>query len=92
MLRLQSLGYTNTIASCGAKVTQKQLNNIPNNAIILGYDADQAGKDATKRIVELLKNRLIQVVDWSIVGRKDAGDLLSKEELEDVLRNRKVLI
>lgn len=92
MLRLQTLGYKNTIASCGASVTKKQLCNIPNNNIMLGYDSDQAGKDATKRIVELLSNRLVQILDWSIVGRKDAGDLTSREELEDVLNNRKIIV
>lgn len=90
-LRLQSLGYYNTIASCGAGVTLKQLHNIPNNNIILGYDSDRAGKEATKRIVSLLENRLVQRLDWGLVGKKDAGDLTSKEELEDVLNNREVL-
>lgn len=91
-MRLQSLGYKNVIASCGASVTKKQLCSIPNNNILLGYDSDKAGKDATKRIVELLNNRLVQVLDWSVVGRKDAGDLMSREELEDVLGNRRVIV
>lgn len=90
LLRLQTLGYYNVLASCGAGVTVKQLHNIPNNNIILGYDSDKAGKEAAKRIVSILENRLVQILDWSLVGKKDAGDLSSKEELEDVLNNRKV--
>lgn len=90
-LRLSTLGYTNSIASCSSNVTAKQLSNIQNKVIILGYDSDLAGEKATKHICNFYNDKIIYKINWDLVGRKDAGDVVDKEEM-DFLMERKTLL
>lgn len=102
--RLHTLGYFNVIASATSSVTDAQIDSLcMARTIILGYDADRAGSNTHKRIIERVNKRsTIFEVDWS-VGRKhprfrknktdgcckDAGDLLDDAELRRVLDKRR---
>lgn len=98
--RLHTLGYFNVVASATSSVTDSQIDSLcMARTIILGYDADRAGQNTHKKIIERVNGRsTIFEVDWSVGKRhpkfkknlgdkwcKDAGDLLNVEELRRVL-------
>jgi len=92
-MRLMSLGFLNAVASTGI-VTEAQALAIHNPIIILGFDNDQGGEKACKRMIEPIgKKATILRADWSLAKNrkggvcKDPGDLASKEELQVVLDN-----
>jgi len=91
-LRLLSLGYFNVIASATSSVTDRQINALTADTLILGYDADAAGEHACRRIVDMVEGRATLLkADWSLAEKepgiacKDAGDLPSEEQLQVVL-------
>lgn len=85
-MRMASLGAFNTIASCTASVTKVQIDAVHSDRIILGYDRDAAGEKAQGRVRKLIGARaMVQSINWSIVGRKDGGDLKDKTMLYRVL-------
>jgi hypothetical protein len=103
VLRLAALGKYNVIASATSSVSASQIKTLlMARTVVLGYDADKAGKQAHRRVKDVARSQggsEILEVDWS-VGRKhkqfrkdksdlkckDAGDLESKVELYKVLR------
>lgn len=74
---LMTLGYS-AIATFGASVQQEQIRLIKNlcsvgNRVILSFDNDEAGRNATKRVINQLKNTIpLFVVD---PPERDKGDL-----------------
>ena len=102
--RLIGLGFPNVIASATSSVTAAQIDMLLTaRTLILGYDADRAGRHAHKRIKERAgKKANILEADWSIAKPhpdlvhedrasdcKDAGELRDRDELLKVLANLK---
>ena len=87
-MRLETLGWDNVIASCGSihkgSKKIKRLAQFEPRIVILGFDADEAGKQSKEVAKYWLNNSHIIDLNWSIVGIKDAGELVSKEDLEKV--------
>jgi len=90
VLRLATLGLTNAIATHGgiSKSSKKLLRLKALNPVkvICGFDADDAGKKFTKAVQQVFGKT--EVLDWKIVGCKDAGELRSQEDLRKVLNKR----
>lgn len=87
-LRLASVGY-DAIASGGTSVTQSQVRSLLAPSILVAFDADDAGRKGTQRIVKALGGvAIVSVVDWNSIGLKDPTDrpggkeLATKEELK----------
>jgi 5S rRNA maturation endonuclease (ribonuclease M5) len=91
-MKVKSFGFFNVIASATSSVSEKQLQALAGGTYIAGYDADESGKKATKRIAKYLGNKAtIFSADWSIIKKsdgkpcKDAGDLEDESQLNRVL-------
>ena len=95
-MRLAALNYFNVVASTTSSVTDRQIYSLVADTVILGYDSDVAGDHACKRIIDTLDGRAnLLRADWNLVEKKpgtpckDAGDLLSEEQLQIVLGSLK---
>ena len=80
-------GIKTAVAPCGTSLTNDHLSYISNfnSIIVLCFDNDSAGFEATKRVLNLNirkeKALNIQVVEFN--GQKDIGDMLEKDLLDD---------
>lgn len=92
VLRLASLGMANVIATHGgiSRSSRKlhRLKALNPVKVICGFDVDEAGKKFTKAVKQVFGN--VDVLDWKIVGCKDAGELRSQEDLRKVLDKRNI--
>jgi hypothetical protein len=89
VLRLAALGVYNVIASATSSVSKAQIKALTAaKVLLLGYDADKAGREAHKRIINGVKGRTqgisILELDWSVARkhpkfRKDKKDLKCKD-------------
>jgi len=71
-------GFENTVAGCGTALTSEQVRLIARytRRVVLFYDADAAGQNATRKALELLLPENFQVTIATTPGGKDADDLL----------------
>ena len=109
VLRLESLGVENSLASCGA-LNKYKLARILSDLIYLAFDSDRAGAKYCIKAIQYLHSRsllarlfwreiLLQPIEYYSTGRvkrkekraKDAGDILTSEQLDVVLRGRKYI-
>ena len=94
VLNLHSLGLGEEfciIGSCGA-VNQVKIDRFRNTTFILGFDADPAGSKYYKKCLSLIpRDKIIVKLDWSIIGLKDAGDLRSIKQFQEVYEKRRVI-
>lgn len=94
---LISLGYFNVMGSATSSVTDAQLNSWYARRVILGYDSDDAGRHATRRIYDHFYGRAgsIAIADWTLAKKLDGtpcfdpGDVPDREQLSVVLSNLK---
>jgi len=73
-------GFINTVATLGTALTEKQamlLSKYSGKAIIC-YDSDEAGKNAAKRAVNILKNTTLDVKVVDIINAKDPDEFIVK--------------
>ncbi|HSX41841.1 MAG TPA: DNA primase [Candidatus Saccharimonadales bacterium] len=81
VVALHQAGATNTVASSGTAITESQLIILSKytDSFLLAFDADAAGINTTKKVIELcLKNDLnVKVADFG--EYKDAGELLAND-------------
>jgi len=87
-MKVMSYGFFNVMASATSSVSEKQLESLTASILILGYDADEAGRKAHNRIRRKLEGSCsLFVADWEKVGRKDPGALQSAAEFREVMDN-----
>lgn len=87
LLRLVALGQNNVIASATSSVTDAQLDALSSTTLFLGYDSDLAGSHAHSKIIKYIGERAVLFeLKWDLVGKKDAGELRTKKELEEVMK------
>jgi len=88
-LKLKELGEDNVLASCGSVGNDKieTVRRLNPSLVFLGFDSDEAGKVSTKKIQKALKYTA-KVLNWDVVGVNDPGDLISKDQIEKVLKTR----
>ena len=91
-MRLETLGWTNILAAHGSlgKKSKKleRLVKLGLKVVILGFDADEAGRRYNKIARYWLSNSHIIDLDWSKVDCQDPGEIGSKEQLEQVWKDR----
>lgn len=90
LLRLETLGVTNVIASHGpigkkSRKLQRLVDNDP-PLVALGFDADQSGDRYKENCKRMLKNSID--LDWRLVNKNDPGELESIEEFDKVWAGR----
>ncbi len=76
-LRLHSLGFKNVLAAFGS-LSNEQIESLYAPVVYLGFDNDAAGHEFTKKAVAKLRVPSISILDWGVVGIKDAGELESR--------------
>ncbi len=91
-LSLNEIGEQAISVSRGAGSVEKDLKNdfdklLKFKHIILFFDNDDVGKDATKTAVKILQSDKLQVLDFKDLNYKDANDLLRAGILKDIIDN-----
>ncbi len=80
VVSLHQYGFDNAVASLGTSLTEEQAALITRYAdqVILIYDADNAGQNATKRAIPILEKAGLQVKVLQITDAKDPDEFLKK--------------
>jgi DNA primase len=73
------LGVTNVLASFG-EPSNEQIDSLYAPSVILGFDNDVSGGRFAKKLSERLQVPSISVLNWGVVGIKDAGDLKDESQ------------
>jgi hypothetical protein len=88
MMRLLSLGRSNTIAAGTSGISQAQLDALHGINYRLGFDADDSGRAGAAKVYRMLSNKnIVSVLDWSVAGCKDPGDITSEEQIVNVMEH-----
>ena len=87
-IALHQKGITNTVASLGTALTPQQAKLLKKyfTEAIIAYDADDAGKNATLRGMDILKAEGFKVKVFRLQGAKDADEYLKGHSSEDFLK------
>lgn len=85
-IALHQAGYQNTVCVSGTALTEKHIALIKKltSKIYLCFDGDQAGKNATKLAIEMLKNKDIEVKIIVFETGKDPDEIISSGENFDI--------
>jgi DNA primase len=57
----------------------------------VGFDNDDAGRRATKKLIDISNGKLVHVINWENAGGKDPGDAENRLDIVRAL-NKKVLV
>lgn len=81
VIALHQAGATNTVASSGTAMTETQIQILSKYTtnFLLAFDADSAGVNMTKKVIELLLKYDLNNKVVSFGKYKDAGELLEKD-------------
>lgn len=78
---LHQRGIDNAVASLGTSLTEEQgrlLKKYNKQKIIIGYDADAAGQNATMRGLDILQNQGYDIRVLQLEGAKDPDEFVTK--------------
>ena len=80
MVALHQFGFDNAIASLGTSLTEEQATLMTRYAdqVVLIYDGDKAGQNATQRAIPILEKAGLQVKVLQIKDAKDPDEFLHK--------------
>ena len=81
VIRLHQVGF-NAVATLGATVSKRQLNLLQqySSGVVICPDSDDAGSKMTKKILDNLKDKSVELV--SLKNVKDVGDLSDEQMLD----------
>ena len=79
-ISLHQFGFDCAVASLGTSLTQEHADMLSKytNEVVLTYDGDQAGQNATKRAIPMLEKTGLRVKILSMRGAKDPDEFLKK--------------
>ena len=89
VITLHQAGFDNTVATMGTALTEEHVKMLSRytKELVLCYDNDNAGMDATQRAIALLKNSDIAVKVLQLPRRRtDSGELV-KQDADDYIKN-----
>ncbi len=80
VVSLHQYGFDNAVASLGTSLTEEQATLLSKytEQVVLIYDGDNAGQNATKRAIPILEKAGIQVKVLQLTGAKDPDEFLKK--------------
>ena len=80
VIALHQAGFTNAVATLGTAITAEHARYVSRYAktVYLAYDSDGAGKNATKKAINLLSDVGIDAKVINIVGAKDPDEYIKK--------------
>ncbi len=88
VIALDKAGLSNAVAVMGTALTKEHLRLIKDMHVILNFDSDQAGNNATLKSIKLLLDNKFKVSVVKNEQAKDADDIfnnLGQEKLVDIL-------
>lgn len=80
VIALHQAGFTNAVACLGTALTKEQANLLSRyaDAIILSYDADEAGQKATARALGIFGTTGMEIKVLHLEGGKDPDEIIKK--------------
>ncbi|WP_461247491.1 DNA primase, partial [Treponema sp. R6D11] len=80
VVSLHKSGFTSAVASCGTAITEGQAKLIKRykDNVIICYDQDDAGKEATKKAIDILRDAHLNVFVAVWDGAKDPDEFIQK--------------
>jgi hypothetical protein len=90
-LLLKSYGFNNVIATTTASFSRAQVVNIMSSSIWVGFDSDDAGKRAAKKLAHDSNTKLIYIIDWADAGGKDPGDAANRIDIARAIRKKRFI-
>ena len=90
VLAVRKHGYDNVVASFGANLTTNQIELLMKyfTKIIICYDGDKAGHNATVKAINKCKNLFdLRIIDFRDINKKDP-DTVTKDEFKNLKRYR----
>jgi DNA primase len=92
VISMYQAGITNAIASCGMVLTSEQVKLISRYAdeVIIAFDNDSAGKNATEKAINLFRQTDIKIKVPKLIGGKDPNEIinnLGKNNFKTILSN-----
>lgn len=87
VLSMHQHGFTNAVASCGTALTEEQVDVIAKYTkhIVIAYDGDNAGKNATMKAIDVILPKGLSVSVISLTNKEDPDSFLKhfgSEEFE----------
>ena len=94
VIALAKSGFTNSVATLGTALTSDQARILKKyfKEVILCYDSDEAGQNAIKRAITVLREFDIKISVISLGDKKDPDEFIKaygKDRFSDVLSRRK---
>ena len=89
VITLHQAGFDNTVATMGTALTEEHIRLISKytKELVLCYDNDTAGMDATQRAIALLKNSDVSVKVLQLPRRRTESGELVKQDADDYIKN-----
>ncbi|MCR5122493.1 MAG: toprim domain-containing protein, partial [Ruminococcus sp.] len=80
VVSLTQAGFENAIASCGTALTEGQVKllNTYANEIVICYDADEAGRKATLKAIDIIRGCGFKASVLTVRGAKDPDEFIKK--------------
>lgn len=80
VIALHQAGFTNAVASLGTALTREQAGLISRytDEVILSYDSDEAGQEATKKAIRLFEETGVKLRVLKLEGGKDPDEIIKK--------------
>ncbi len=90
VITLHQAGFDNTVATMGTALTEEHIRLLERytKELVLCYDNDAAGEDATQRAIALLKNSELGVKVLRLPRRRTESGELVKQDADDYIKNR----
>ncbi len=84
VIALHQAGFTNAVASLGTALTKEQAGLISRYAkeVVISYDADQAGQEATQKAIRIFSSTGLKVRVLKLEGGKDPDEIIKKHGKE----------
>ena len=89
VITLHQAGFDNTVATMGTALTEEHVRMLARytKGLVLCYDNDAAGEDATQRAIALLKNSEVAVKVLRLPKKQLAYGTLGKQDADDYIKN-----
>ena len=89
VITLHQAGFDNTVATMGTALTEEHVRLLGRytKELVLCYDNDAAGEDATQRAIALLKNSEVGVRVLRLPRRRTESGELVKQDADDYIKN-----
>ncbi len=84
VIALHQAGFKNAVASLGTALTREQANLISRytDEVIISYDADEAGQEATQKAIRIFSETGLKVRVLRLEGGKDPDEIIKKHGKE----------